>query len=38
MSPFRRIVLWIAVNVPLGPLNPWLMKVGLKAKSYRRVD
>lgn len=33
----RRALLWIAVNVPLGPLNPWLLGLA-RGRMPRRVD
>lgn len=33
----RRVVLWIALRVPLGGLNPRLIAFGLGAKSYKEV-
>ncbi len=35
MNPFRRFVLWIAVNIPLGRLSPHLLGFGLKARYFR---
>lgn len=35
MNLFRRAVLWIAVNIPLGRLSPWLLGFGLKARYHR---
>jgi hypothetical protein len=35
MNPFRRAVLWIAVNIPLGRLSPRLLEFGLNARCSR---
>lgn len=32
MSILRRIALWIAVNIPLGRLSPYLLGFGLNSK------
>lgn len=31
----RRIALWLAVTVPLGRLNPWLLGYAINRKPHR---
>ena len=35
MNPFRRFVLRIAVNIPLGRFSPHLSGFGLRARYFR---
>jgi hypothetical protein len=32
MNPFRRLALWVAVNIPLGRLSSHLLGFGLNAR------
>ena len=34
----RRIALWLAFNVPLGRLNPWLLGYAINRKPHRHTD
>lgn len=37
MQALRRLVLWIAIRVPLGPLTPRMFAFGLSADVYENI-
>lgn len=37
-ATLRRLAMWIAIHIPLGPLNPHLLAYGLGTKRYFPTD